>query len=92
MSLNQKLLARLMECQDMALGYRDDRDCPKEYANYESNDDLLHEAEYILGTYFEGSGGHDNSTILREEDPKAWRSEVSKVKRLIASVKKEMEK
>ena len=86
MSINQKLLERLMDCQDMALGFRDDRDCPEEYANYESNDDLLHEAEYLLSTYYEY--GHNNCE-LHEEHANLWWNETAKLKRLINAIKKE---
>lgn len=87
--VNQKLLDRLMDLQDTCLGYRDDRDEPKEYANYKTNEDLLHEAEYILGTYYEG--GHMNEE-LKYECPKAWYSDTSRLKRLINTLKKEIAK
>ncbi len=80
-------LDKLMELQDMALGYRDDRDSIEDYNNYKTNADLLKEAKYILSTYFEF--GHANNEILKEESPKVWRSDVAKLKRFIARIEKE---
>lgn len=81
-------LNKLMELQDMALGYRDDRDEPTEFAKYKTTADLLKEAKYLLSTYFEW--GHVNEA-LKEEEPKVWRSEVAKLKRFIARLEKEGE-
>jgi hypothetical protein len=89
MSINQKLLARLMDCQEDAHGYRDDRDCPEEYAKYQTNADILREAEYTLGTYFED--GNMNCD-LKEENYSLWRNQVARIKRLIEATKKEIEK
>lgn len=81
-------LNKLMELQDMALGYRDDRDEPTEFAKYKTTADLLKEAKYLLSTYFEW--GHMNEA-LKEEEPKIWRSHVAKLKRFIARLEKEGE-
>lgn len=46
---------------------------------------LAKEVEYRLSTYYEY--GHCNQD-LKEEDPKAWRSEVGKLKRLLTTLSK----
>lgn len=84
--MNKKALDKLMELQEMALGYRDDRDALEEFAEYKTNADILKEAKYLLSTYFEW--GHVNET-LKEEEPKIWRSDVAKLKRFIARLEKE---
>lgn len=82
----ERNLAKLMDLQEMALGYRDDRDSIEDYNNYKTNDDILNEANYILSTYYEL--GHTNNEILKEESPKKWRSDVAKLKRFIARLEK----
>lgn len=82
----ERNLEKLMELQDMALGYRDDRDEPTEFAKYKTNADILKEAKYLLSTYSEW--GHVNEA-LKEESPKIWRSDVAKLKRFIARLEKE---
>lgn len=79
-------LDKLMELQDMALGYRDDRDSIEDYKNYRTTADLLKEAKYLLSTYYEW--GHVNCEI-KDESPKVWRSDVAKLKRFIARLEKE---
>ena len=78
-------LEKLMELQEMALGYRDDRDSIEDYNNYKTNDDILNEANYILSIYYEL--GHANNEI-KEESPKNWRRDVTKLKRFIARLEK----
>ena len=81
----ERNLEKLMDLQEMALGYRDDRDSIEDYKNYRTNDDILNEAKYILSTYYEF--GHANNEI-KEESPKKWRSDVAKLKRFIARLEK----
>lgn len=81
----ERNLAKLMDLQEMALGYRDDRDSIEDYKNYRTNDDILNEAKYILSTYYEL--GHSNNEI-KSESPKNWRSDVAKLKRFIARLDK----
>lgn len=83
----ERNLEKLMDLQEMALGYRDDRDSIEDYNNYRTNDDILNEAKYILSTYYEL--GHSNNEDLKEEYPKKWRSDVAKLKRFITRLEKE---
>jgi hypothetical protein len=88
---NPKLLARLMDCQDMAYGERDDAlQTPEQFAHeYRTNEDILSAAEDIFSSYFED--GHMNCD-LKEECPSAWRNQTARIKRLIAATKKEIAK
>lgn len=89
----ERKLDKLMELQDMALGYNDkdeaergDAGCKEVFESYKTNADLLAEAKYLLGTYFDWS--HVNCD-LKQENYKIWRSDVAKLKRFIAMLEKE---
>lgn len=86
MTTFERNLDKLMDLQDMALGYRDDRDSIEDYKNYHTNTDLLKEAKYMLSTYYEW--GHANCEALKDESPNVWRSNVAKLKRFIARLEK----
>ena len=87
MTTFERNLDKLMDLQDMALGYRDDRDSIEDYKNYRTTADLLKEAKYLLSTYYES--GHANCEILKDESPNVWRSDVAKLKRFIVRLEKE---
>lgn len=88
----ERNLEKLMELQEMALGYNDKDEAKHGDANSieflanVSNATMLKEAKYLLSTYFEW--GHMNFE-LKDENPTEWRSQVAKLKRFIARLEKE---
>lgn len=88
----ERNLNKLMELQEMALGFNDKDeyeagcDGNENFLNYKTNTDILKEAKYLLSTYYED--GHMNEE-LKDESPKVWRSDVAKLKRFIARLEKE---
>ena len=88
----ERNLEKLMELQEMALGYNDKDEAERGDANSieflanVSNATMLKEAKYLLSTYFEW--GHMNFE-LKDENPTEWRSQVAKLKRFIARLSKE---
>lgn len=81
------IIHKFFELQDECMGYQDSDEMDKDEfeRTYKTMADFVKEAKYIRSTFFdfEGDGTHVNA-MLKEENPRAWRSMVGKLDRFIA--------